>query len=292
MANEITTDVKQGVFILGAGSAFARAVTRRLVAAGYPVTAAVAGSDGAKAVRADGALPAFPDLQRAGEIRSAIKAAGAEVVLNLAPQIDNHVPHAGGDIDPDNRRVDALLEAAQAAEVKYLIHTSYVWDYTGEQAVLKANIPACVLRFGYLYGANDPAMQALRDGLKVGRPIPRGSDEAKVAYITIGDAAEAVLRTVDVRPQDEILEITDDEPATPAEFITYFAESQGLPVPGRLPRFALRALVRGNAADRLDAYAHGDNHAAKAQLNWQPQFPNYRTGIDDMLLTWRAAQVV
>ncbi len=292
MTNEITTAVKQSVFIVGANSALGREVTRRLVAAGHPVTAAVTSSAAAKFVREDGATPAFPDLARVGEIRSAMQAMEAEIVLNLTPQIGNQIPQAGVSIDAQQREVSTLLEAAHTAAIKYLIHTGQVWDHSGASTVLSAGIPACVLRFGYLYGAQDDALGALRDGLKLGRPIPLGSEDATVSYITIADAAEAIMRALDARPQGVALDIVDDHAATPADFLRYFAEGQGLTPPGRLPRFALRALLRPDAIDQLDAAAHGDNTSAKQALDWQPRFTDYRAGIDDLLLTWRAAQTV
>ncbi len=34
---------------------------------------------------------------------------------------------------------------------------------------------------------------------------------------------------------------------------------------------------------------HADSAEAKAALDWQPRFATCEQGIDDMLLTWRAA---
>ena len=33
---------------------------------------------------------------------------------------------------------------------------------------------------------------------------------------------------------------------------------------------------------------HVSGAEAKDKLGWQPRFPNYRLGIDDVLLSWRA----
>src|SRR5690349_21733285 len=89
----IASSSPQNVFLTGAATAIGRDVARRLVEAGYRVTGAVRTSEEAKALRAVGALPAYPGDFRDGEIRSALSAAQATVLVHLAPQSANHVPH-------------------------------------------------------------------------------------------------------------------------------------------------------------------------------------------------------
>jgi nucleoside-diphosphate-sugar epimerase len=287
---------------------FAREVTRQLVTSGHRVTVMTDGADGARDVRADGALPAYPDPLRAGELRSAIAAAKAEVVINLAPQAANHLPHVRAQWDERllAEGTQALLEAAAAAGVQYLIHTSYAFvgtpdgdaiqalmraAVTAERRVLASALATCVLRFGFLYGAESAELVGVRDALRIGRPITPGVTTALVAWTTIADAVRAIQLAVEKRPARITLNVVDDTPATTAEFMRYFAESQGYGVPGRLPLIsALMEDKRQAALMKLNT--HANNTEAKAALGWSPRFSNYRQGIDDMLLTWRASEAV
>src|SRR3954447_75639 len=127
-ANAITekTNAPLSVFITGATSALGREVMRQLKAAGHRVTGATNGYENAALVRADGGVPAYPDLMRAGEIRSILVAAKVDVVINLAPQAANHLPQQPVHWDTSllDEGVGALLEASQAAGAKFVVHTS------------------------------------------------------------------------------------------------------------------------------------------------------------------------
>ena len=157
-ANAITENINTplSVFITGATSALGREVTRQLKAAGHRVTGATDGYENAALVRADGGIPAYPNLMRAGEIKSILLAAKVDVVINLAPQLANHLPQQRSNWDTAllDQGVAALLEASQAAGVKFVVHTSYAFAdeesealegllhavKAGEQKVLKGTV--------------------------------------------------------------------------------------------------------------------------------------------------------
>lgn len=302
---QITTTTPTSVFITGAVSPLGREVTRQLVAAGHQVTGAVSSSADAVKVRADGGLPAYPDLYRAGELRSAIQAASAKVVLNLAPQSANHLPQYPAQID--ERLADAtaaLMDAALEANIEFVVHTSYAfadahaddaaallrWIRAAERAALKGDVPACVLRFGFLYGADSPELGVIRAALKLGRPMRTGSNDTHANWVYAVDAATAVVLAMLRRPAGAVLNIVDDQPASPAEFLRHFAQSQGFSLSGGLPFLRGRLSKSQLAIMNLDS--HVDNAAAQEQLGWSPRFPSYRQGIDDLLLTWRAQEQV
>jgi len=305
LANKTNT----GVFITNGASVpggIVQELTRLLVAGGYRVTVMVEGSKGAHLVRAVGGFPAYSGLLRAGEIRSMIKGANAEVVVNLAPQSVNALPALKVNWD-DRVLTDgttAIIEGAKAAGVQYLIHTSYAYIGAGssddaasflkaaaaaEKQVLNSGIPAAVLRFGFLYG-DSPEAAAVRDLLRVGRAVDTGAN-VPVNFTYLSDAADAMLRAIQHRLTGVTLNVVDDQPATTADFMQYFAEAQGVGLMSR-PAF-LSALMGGGdkrqfALTHLPAHAH--NTEAKSALGWKPRFPNYRVGIDDTLLTWRAEE--
>jgi nucleoside-diphosphate-sugar epimerase len=303
----MTENTPLSVFITGATGALGRAVTRQLKAAGHRITGATSGYENAVLVRADGGIPAYPDLLRAGELRSAMLAAKADVVLNLAPQLANHLPQARAawDVRLVNEGVAALFEAAQAAGVKFVVHTSYAFAdaesealsalldavKAGEEKALHGSVPACVLRYGFVYGADAPELVIMRDALLTGKPVDGGSD-TPAYWINAQDGARAAALAAQVRPVGQILDIVEDKTVSPAEFLGQFASSQGVNPPGRVPRFAPWAQPSKEQVALMSLHARASSAKAKEVLGWQPRFPDYKQGIDDALLSWRAAAEV
>lgn len=306
MANEIVQDVSMKVFVTGATTAAGRAVTRQLSAAGHRVFGTTSGGlEGARAVRSDGGIPAYPNLLSAGELRSAIVASEADVVVNLAPQVANHIEFGEDQWDTHllTEGTAALVEGSTAAGVKFIIHTSYLFAggedevadslidaaRTGEQLALGGSVPACVLRFGFIYGAESPELVTLRAKLKLGRPVSSGDPHAHASWIHAADAAAAVVLAAKRQPAGVTLNVMDDHPISATEFLTYFAESQGFSRPSSGSRPNLRTLITGvPALDVSRIHVHADSTETKSLLGWSPRFKDYHQGIDDLLLTWRA----
>ncbi len=309
MANEITQETpRMNIFITGADSVVGRAATRLLTAAGHRVFGATTATNlGAKSVRADGGIPTYTDLFRSGELRSAMTAAEADVVINLAPLVANHVPQVSANWD-EKLLVEgtaALIEAAIAADVKYLIHGSYIFAggenalsdslidaaRVGEQLALSGKMPGSVLRFGFLYGAESSELISLRDLMKIGRSVNGGQASSDSYWTYAGDAASAVLRAVQVQPVNVTLNVSDDHPTTPMAFLTYFAQSQGFALPSSRRAPTLRSLLGTPTADASAIHVDVNTAETKTTLGWAPRFVDYRQGIDDLLLSWRAAGV-
>ncbi|MCC6803805.1 MAG: NAD(P)-dependent oxidoreductase [Anaerolineae bacterium] len=308
MTAEITEIAPLSVFVTGATTALGRAVTRQLRAAGHRVTGATSGYENAAIVRADGGIPAYPNLFRAGEMRSVMTAAKADVVLNLAPQAANHLPQARANWDARlmSEGVDALLEAAQQAEVKFVVHASYAFAgehaealdnfletvRAGERKVLTGGVPGCVLRLGFVYGAESPELVSVRNTLLAGRTVDCGPADSHVWWLNVPDAARAVIAAMNARPAGVLLNVVEDKAVSPAAFMGYFAESQGMTPPGHAPRFAVWAQPSPTQAALMRLSPHISNVKAKELLGWSPRFPSYREAIDDALLSWRAATEV
>ncbi|MEP7291037.1 MAG: NAD(P)-dependent oxidoreductase [Chloroflexota bacterium] len=304
MANEIAEIAPLSVFVTGATGALGREVVRRLKAAGHRVTGATTGYENAALVRADGGIPAFPDLMRAGEMRSVMQAAKADVVVNLAPQLANHLPQQPSDWNPRllDQGVAAMLEAAKASGVKFVVHTSYAFAdersdelsdllkavKAGERKVLEGEVPGCVLRLGFVYGAGSPELVAARDTLLKGRMLDCGAANSHAAWINAPDAARAIVQAVEQRPAGLKVAVVEDQAVSPAGFLGYFAQSQGISAPGHAPRFTPWAAPSRQQAAVMHFSPHVTNAEAKEKLGWLPRFPTYQQGIDDVLLSWRA----
>lgn len=312
------------VFITGASSALGRDLARRLVEAGHSVTGAVDGYRSALALRQVGAVAAFPDVLRAGEIRSAIQGAGAKVVVHLEPMTLNHVPHINPHLADRLADVkagaEAVAQAAAEAGVEYLVSTSYAFVYgnTGralatedtvlhepeiaalkpalaaEAAVLNGSVPACVLRAGYVYGAHDSATTELRDRLMAGRPVLVGDAHAVANWVYVDDLANAIISALALRPAGVILNVVDNTPVSPETFVTYLGDAMALPVPAKNSGGGLMALLKAPPTEPavIDLQTRVSNARAVEALGWKPRFPSYREGLDQTLLVMRAEEPV
>ena len=85
--------------------------------------------------------------------------------------------------------------------------------------------------------------------------------------------------------------MVEDQPISPAAFLRYFAESQGVTPPGHAPRFAVWAQPSPEQAALMRLNPHVSNAKAKELIGWSPRFASYKEAIDDALLSWRAAEV-
>ena len=142
---------------------------------------------------------------------------------------------------------------------------------------------------GFVYGAESPELLAVRNTLLKGRSIDSGPDNTHACWIYVRDAAQAAILAAQVRPAGSLLNIVDDQPVSPAAFLAYFAQSQGLSVPGRMSRFAVWAQPTAEQLAVMSFSPHITNADAKARLSWALRFPTYQQGIDDTSLSWRTA---
>jgi nucleoside-diphosphate-sugar epimerase len=311
------------VLVTGADNGAGRAIAKKLAASGYTVTGTVTTAEQAIAMRQDGVLPAYPGLLRAGEIRSVIKAAGADVVVHAATQAYNQVPQLKTDWDAALKLVEqgtsALITAAQDAGVKLIVYISYAFagdvapahghghdeDHgeaedpaivtairAAEQAVLASSVPAVILRAGYTYGPYSSETLALRDALIKNRPLALGDPHAAANWIQVDDLASAVLQAIDRRPEGQIIDVVDGQSISPAAFAGYLAESMNLPAPTGQQSFINRVRFGQAQLDLLDRSVQADNAKAKDVLGWTPQYASARAGLDQVLLVLRAEEPV
>lgn len=305
----------QSVFVTGADSPVGRVVVRTLVKRGYKVTGATRnGSAGAAVVRADGAIPTYPDLSREGEIKSVLHMAKADFVVHVAAQDLNLLPTLAYDYGAHSDVFDTatLAKACQSVGVKRVVYASFAFLYSdtgahdvdethalsrdndfykaainAENALLKADLPAVVLRAGYLYGAHNPALDALHDAILKGHPVFDGVGVA--SFVHVDDLASAIVSALEA-PElaHKVYNIVDDAPVSFAQFANTLGDALGVGAPLRLPLVA-NALMSETLLARLAQSARASNARAKAELGFMPAYPNVQAGIERMLLQWRAS---
>ncbi|MBE0690010.1 MAG: NAD(P)H-binding protein, partial [Anaerolineae bacterium] len=286
------------IFVNGGMTPLGRALVPRLVADGHRVTATVTTSAEATQLRQAGALPTYPSLTRAGELRSAITASKSTVFVNLAPTYPYQPPQCVTDWETYLPVVGdgtaAALEAAQAAEVEFFIQGSFSFlggdehdhsehetltapfideAYRAEELVEQSGLDACILRFGFVYGADSPALQALRHALMRGKRFIAGSAHARANWIYAEDAARAIALTIAQRPVGETLYIVDDQPVTPNAFAHTLADSIGVSVPAQLPAIARRLVASETHLAMLEQPSGATNAEAKERLGWTLNCP-------------------
>lgn len=310
----MTTPTKR-VFLTGATTMIGRETTRHLAALGHKVIGTGASLADAGNIRADGGIPTYPDLTRAGETRAAMLTLGREnlVVVNLAAQIANGAPFLPADWALASKLLidgtAAMLEAAKAAGASYFLHGSFaVADvHTEDEAVaavvsaikraealvIESGLPYAIMRFGYAY-ADAPELKQLTDAIRAGRGVFTSDKHAHAGWIHAADAAEAVGLALESQPNGARMVVVDDLSASPADFLAYFSSSQGMGAPSNSALGASLARLSLGAAQFgfLNASSHPSNADTKTLLGWQPRFPTYKQGVDDVLLSWRAAMQV
>jgi nucleoside-diphosphate-sugar epimerase len=305
------------VFVNGGSTPLGRALVRQLVAAGHRVSASALNSVEGGLLRADGALPAYPDLTRAGELRSAFAAARSSVIVNLAPTYPHQAPQTSSTWDAYTAVVAegtaAALAAAKEVGAEYYIQGSFSFlggdphdhgDHEApsapfisaarraEAAVSASGLNATVLRFGFVYSAESEALQALRDALLRGRPLLVGEAHTRANWIHSDDGARAVLLAIAARPVGETLAIVDDQPVPPAAFLKELAQQLGLLPPGQMPEL-IQALFAGATQRAMLAQPSGASNAdAKARLGWTLRYPTLAAGLEQALMMWRAETAV
>ncbi len=189
---------------------------------------------------------------------------------------------------PDGSRFDETAErhpdraTRSAAEVEDLL----------ERRAASDGFDAAVLRCGFFYApdARDTREWAARllDGdLPVVAGGLLGRRDAELSFVRADDAATAFVAAIETGAGG-VYHVVDDEPATPAAFFGRFADLLDAPEPGRIPAWLARFFVGKVAARLLASPMPTTNERAREELGWEPEYPTYREGLEEVVETWRA----
>jgi nucleoside-diphosphate-sugar epimerase len=303
------------VFVAGAAGVVGQQLLPQLVAAGHEVTASTRNPEKQAALRALGAEPVVADGLDAMAVGEAVARAEPEVVIHQMTALagDADLKHFDRTFAATNRLrtegLDHLLAAAAAAGARRFIAQSYTgWTNprTGgpvkteddpldpnpcaaqreslaaigylERAVLAAApVQGIVLRYGSLYGPGG-ASEAFAP-LVARRRLPVIGDGAGIwSFVHTHDAASAAVAALD-RGEPGVYNITDDEPASVAEWLPFLARALGAKAPRHVPVW-LGRLAAGEVGVSMMTQIRGSSNAkAKRELNWRPAWPDWRQGF-------------
>ena len=310
---------KLSVFVTGGSQSAGLSLVKACVAAGHRVTATADSSSGALAIRQALALPVYPDLRRASELRSALQMCQADVVVHAAPQCLGGLPQAAVDHEAAGGRLIALAKAlaaaAQDARVKQVIALSFGYLYepghgaakegshdihdgdfkamlSAEKALLDSGLNGFVLRAGYIYGGKSAGTVALAEDIKGSRALPDGDRAA--SWIHEDDLAAAISSLLDSESGGmQVLNAASDSVCSPNHFAKALAETLGLNAPG-FQRGGWRAILRGETMrDKLLNREVLISSEKLSQLTgWRARHATVEAGLDAAALIWRMADAV
>lgn len=290
------------VLVTGGDSSAGLAAVRGLQAKGHRTTATACTSAGALAIRQLGALPVFPDLQRASEIGSILRMVEADAILHTTAQAILGVPQVDVDRDDAGARIlaqtRAIAQAAQQHDVKRLIALSAGQPgehlQAAEAALSASGLSGFILRAGYVYGGNSCATTALADMIKRSATPPSG--EKPASWIHEDDLAAAMLRLLTSElPNDGMTTVTaaGDSACTPDDFAIALAQSLGLGAPRFSKPGFFSTLRQPTARERLLGRENLlDSRHLSELAGWSPRHATIESGLEATTLTWRLNDAV
>jgi len=302
------------VFVAGATGLLGKRVVRQLVTGGHQVVGVSRSAVNRDRLATLGAEPIECDIFDADSVTRAAEGCGA--VLHLATKIpERQRTSARHWAENDRLRRDgtrALLAAARAHGARY-VQQSVAWIYGNggdewldegapmaprdklpanivsavdmEELVARSGVAAIVLRGGAFYAADSSQTRLLITRLRQGMMRVPGDGRQFASFIHIDDMAAAVTKaTLCEDPiTGEIFNIVDDEPVRFRDVIDFLSGRVGRQPPGGSPRWLLRLAIGKAVGDTLLASLRVSNARVKDRLGWEPRFPTYREGFDQVL---------
>lgn len=310
------------IFIAGATGALGMSLARALVVENHEVVGLARSLEKGKMLEEAGAAVAVADVLNAGVLEQALRSVEPDWVVDLLTAIPKHGPTRVSHMKATNElRVKGtanLLRAAIAAGAKRIVGESMIFVYgfgnhgeakkteddtfqpreakawlqeivdairSLEDQFLEANrqglIEAIPLRFGLVYGS-DPTTEQMLHMLKM-RLLPTVSGANGIcSWIHASDVVSGTISALECGRPGEVYNIVDDDPVSLNDFLTCAARVAGAQCPFSIPLWLLRLLmpyVAVFSSTRLRI----SNRKARRDLHWQPKFPNYRVGLQQVI---------
>ena len=310
------------VFIAGATGVLGRRLVDQLSDRDYDIVGLARDERGERAVERHGGTARRGDVLEPATLESAMND-DVDVVIHAATAIPASTKPSGQEWAKNDRvrfqGAKNLLDAAPAG-LQQILFPSVVWvarqpdgshfDETAdrhpdratqsaadvedllEERAATRSFKAAVLRCGFLYAPDARDTRIWGERL-LDRDLPivgggiLGRRDAKLSFVHADDAAGAIAAAVEARA-DGIYHVVDDEPVTGAEFFEAFADLISAPEPGRIPAWLARFFVGKINAEGFTSPMPTTNEKAKRDLGWEPEYPTYRAGLEQVVETWRA----
>jgi len=308
------------VFIAGASGVLGIRLTRQFIARGHSVLGLVRSAKSEAAVRAAGGDPRQADIFDPESLARA--ADGCDTVIHAATAIPTKRKTQPSDWALNDRLrrkgTRCLTEAAGKIGARTYLQQSIVWvarpaddapfdesspvnnqpivqsaidsEFIAREAGVTYGFTTAVLRGVSFYDSDSAHTRMLADGLR-NRSMPLiGSGDALWAMIHTDDAASAFV-TVAEQPRAGIWHVVDNELVTVKDFLQGFSQRLGAKPPRRVPAW-LAKWIAGEAAVQFFTRSNRTSNAPLRQdFGWNPRYPSYREGLDQIVETWRAEEI-
>ena len=301
------------IFIAGGSGAIGRVLVPLLANAGHKVVALTRSADRALQLQRMGAAPVVGDVYDAVRLARWVGESEAEVVIHQLTAFGTRE----GDPYAETIRVRTegtrnLVSAARAAGVRRFIAQSISFmcspfgrGLTDEETPLHLDAPAAVralaeavaslerqtldangmsgtvLRYGWFYGPGtsyDPEGSIPTAIRQSTMPIV-GTGAGTYSFIDLRDAAAATAKVL-AHEAGGIYNIVDDTPVRQSEWLPFAAGLLGGPAPGHMDETLARQKLGDLRVYYMNEQRGASNAKARRELDWQPDFPSWRTGFE------------
>jgi nucleoside-diphosphate-sugar epimerase len=148
---------------------------------------------------------------------------------------------------------------------------------------IEINCPEVVqLIYGKIYG-NGGLFRFIYDIMEKGHGRILGRGNNCIPNIHASDAASAIIKAIEKLPVGEKFIIADDTAVTQKDFTTYMAELMGKNRPGHIPAFIIGLILGNDFSKTIRMNCIVSNAKAKRMLDWDPQYPSYKTGLEQVI---------
>ena len=139
-----------------------------------------------------------------------------------------------------------------------------------------------VLWAGPSYDPSDSIPTALRAGTM---PIA-GTGAGTYSFINLRDAAAATINAI-ARERSGVYNVVDDQPVQLSTFLPVLARLLDAPEPGHMEESVARAKFGDLRVYYWNQQRGASNMKARRDLDWQPMYPSWRNGFEELYSTAR-----
>ncbi|WP_254821208.1 NAD-dependent epimerase/dehydratase family protein [Haloglomus halophilum] len=314
------------VFVAGSTGVLGRRLVAGCVECGHEVVGLTRDDHGDELVRERGGEPRRGDVF---DRESVVEAAtGADVLVHAATAIPTDTRPSDADWERNDRvrreGAENLVAAAEAVDADRLVQQSVVWvarqpdgsrfDETDEphpnrvtQSALDAErivergaeehgFDSVILRGGWFYAPDTAHTRQFGENLLAGRfPIVGsgllGRQDATLSFVHVDDAARAFAAAVE-GDATGTFHVVDDNPTTLATFLRAFADRLEASEPRRVPGWLARLLMGKASVRLLTNSMPTTNERLREAFDWEPAYPTYREGLDQVVEQWRETDTI
>ena len=289
------------IFITGATGVLGRPVLHQLIEQGHQVRALARSAQNVALVRKLGATAVLGGLWQREQLYDQMH--GCEAVLHLATKIpsSSSISKRPAWAENDHIRREGtqnIVQAALAGTIQTVMYPSICFVYPDSadrwldattavpviadyyqstfdaeaevQHFTDAGRRGIVLRMGFFYGPTSPQSQEQLRYARWGIATTQGQAAAHHPFITIADAARAVVVALAHAPTG-IYDITEDEPPTTATINKAMATAVGKHRIYTLPGFLMRQMMGREINNAMSRSQRVSNRRFKDATGWQPQ---------------------